>query len=174
MERMETGRTIVLSSATIGHVLRSSESFTYIIKKSLDLQSGWELAMNRAKVNFVVDAASFAAFVLLLSTGVLVHYVLPPGSGHFYTLWGLDRHDWGGIHFWIAVVFLCTMGFHLFLHWRWVVNMVNGYLREGSGVRVALVIISLLSLLCIAISPFFSSVEHSGDPPRRSRSFDRK
>ena len=72
--------------------------------------------MKRANLNFLVDAVALIAFVLLAATGVLVRYVLPPGSGHFSALWGMDRHQWGQVHFWIAVVLMASLGLHLFLH----------------------------------------------------------
>jgi hypothetical protein len=74
--------------------------------------------MKRPNVNFAVDCLGFAGFVLLTATGVLMRYVLPPGSGHSTTIWTLDRHEWGSIHFWIAIAFLAVLAFHLFLHWR--------------------------------------------------------
>ena len=99
--------------------------------------------MRKSNVNFIVDAVAFAAFVLLTATGVLVRYVLPPGSGHFIKLWGMDRHGWGQIHFWIAVALMGALALHLLLHWRWVVSMVKGRPREGSGVRVALAVVGV-------------------------------
>ena len=35
--------------------------------------------MNHTTLNFVVDTAAFVGFVLLTTTGVLMHYLLPPG-----------------------------------------------------------------------------------------------
>ncbi|HMB04500.1 MAG TPA: DUF4405 domain-containing protein, partial [Isosphaeraceae bacterium] len=70
--------------------------------------------------NFLVDSLAFAGFVLLTATGILLHYLLPPGSGHRMTIWGLDRHDWGRVHFWISVAFLGSLALHLVLHWKWV------------------------------------------------------
>ncbi|HUT25173.1 MAG TPA: DUF4405 domain-containing protein [Sumerlaeia bacterium] len=125
--------------------------------------------MSRSRLNFVVDAASFVAFAMLTATGILVRYVLPPGSGRFRRLWSLDRHGWGAIHFWVAVVFLSTLAIHLLLHWRWIVCMVRGRPREGSGARVALAVTGVLGLLGIAISPFLGSVEYGGEPPHRMR-----
>jgi hypothetical protein len=58
------------------------------------------------------------AFAVLTTTGVLTRYVLPPGSGHYATLWGLDRHGWGDIHCWVAVQLLGVLALHLVLHWR--------------------------------------------------------
>jgi hypothetical protein len=53
--------------------------------------------MRRPSSYFIVDALAFAAFVFLAAGGVLMRYVLPPGSGHFTTVWGLDRHEWSSI-----------------------------------------------------------------------------
>ena len=118
--------------------------------------------MARPKVNFVVDSCGFAGFVLLTATGVLMRYVLPPGSGRFTTLWTLDRHGWGNIHFWLAISLLSVLVIHLFLHWRWIATVVKGRPREGSGARVALGTVGLFALLALAIAPFASPVERSG------------
>ncbi len=125
--------------------------------------------MQKAKLNFVVDTVAFVAFVFLTATGVLVRYVLPPGSGHFSTLWGMDRHEWGKLHFWIAVVLMAILGFHLFLHWRWVVCMVKGRPSEGSGLRVALAVVGVIALAGLAAAPFLGRVEQTGEPPHRMR-----
>jgi hypothetical protein len=46
--------------------------------------------MKRVNLNFIVDVVAFAGFVLLTTTGVLMRYILPPGSGHYSTIWGMD------------------------------------------------------------------------------------
>jgi len=122
--------------------------------------------MARPNVNLVIDSFGFAGFVLLTATGVLMRYVLPPGSGRFTTLWTLDRHGWGSIHFWLAVAFLAVLAFHLFLHRRWIASVVKGRPREGSGARVALGCVGLVALLALAIAPFASPVERAGGEVR--------
>jgi hypothetical protein len=119
-------------------------------------------AMARPTVNFVVDSFGFVGFVLLTATGVLMRYVLPPGSGRYTAIWTLDRHEWGSIHFWLAITFLAVLAFHLFLHWRWIVTVLRGQPREGSGARVALGTVGLVALLALALSPFLSPVERAG------------
>jgi hypothetical protein len=89
--------------------------------------------MSKSMVNFLVDSVMFVAIILLSATGALMRYVLPPGSGHFSQLWKMDRHQWGQIHFWIAVVLMSTVALHLLLHWNWVVCMVKG--RPGNSRR---------------------------------------
>lgn len=115
--------------------------------------------MKRSTLNLSIDVAAFAGFVLLTTTGVLLRYVLPPGSGHYSTIWGLNRHEWGGIHFWIAIVFFSVLGLHLLLHWRWIFSVVTRRPREGSGFRVGLGMVGLATVLMLAISPLLTPVE---------------
>jgi hypothetical protein len=117
--------------------------------------------MNRPEKNFFIDAIAFIGFILLTSTGILMRYILPPGSGRWKFIWGLDRHEWGSIHFWISVIFLSILTIHLILHWRWVANFIKGRPREGSGLRAGLGIVGLIGLLALAIAPLVSTVETS-------------
>lgn len=115
--------------------------------------------MKRSKLNFIFDAIAFAGFVFLATTGVLMRYVLPPGSKRFKTIWGLDRHEWGDIHFWISVVFLGLLAMHLLLHWRWIINLITGRPREGSGFRAGLGIVGVIALLALSIAPLLSPID---------------
>jgi hypothetical protein len=126
--------------------------------------------MNRTKVNFVVDAIALIAFVFLTATGFLIYYTLPAGSGHFTQIWGLDRHEWGQIHFWIAIIILAALAIHVILHWRWIVSLVKGRPGEGSGYRVGLGILGIIMLTVLVLSPFFGIVERRTDiHPRKQR-----
>lgn len=122
--------------------------------------------MRKPAVNALVDVAAFAGFVLLTSTGVLLRYVLPPGSGHRTTIWGFDRHDWGELHFWISIAFLSVLAIHLLVHRRWIATVLRGQPREGSALRVALGVVGLLAILAAAAAPFFAEVEQG---PARGR-----
>lgn len=129
--------------------------------------------MKRSKFIFLNDLISFIAFVLVVSTGFLLRYILPPGSGRLIgegsglktasrpitLLWGLTRQEWGAIHFWISVILMAILAMHLLFHWRWIIAMFKGQPREGSGIRAGLGIFGLIALAAIAVSPFFSSPE---------------
>jgi hypothetical protein len=115
--------------------------------------------VKRSKLNFTFDAIAFAGFVFLTTTGVLMRYALPPGSRRFKTIWGLDRHEWGDIHFWISIVFLGLLAMHLVLHWRWIINIITGRPREGSGLRAGLGIVGIVGLLALATAPLLSPVD---------------
>ena len=115
--------------------------------------------MKRTNLNFIIDVIAFVGFVLLTTTGVLMKYILPPGSGSYSTIWSLDRHEWGGLHFWISLVFFSILALHLVLHWRWIECVVTGRPREGSGFRVALGIVGFVVVVALSISPLLAPVE---------------
>ena len=115
--------------------------------------------MKRTKLNFIIDVIVFVGFVVLTTTGVLMRYILPPGSGNYSTIWNLDRHGWGGIHFWVSVIFFSILILHLVLHWRWIVSVVTGRPREGSGFRAGLGVVGLVTVVALAISPLLAPVE---------------
>ena len=115
--------------------------------------------MKRITLNFIIDVLAFVGFVLLTTTGILMRYVLPPGSGRYSTIWSLDRHEWGGLHFWISVVFFSILALHLLLHWRWIVNVITGRSREGSGLHAGLGIVGFVTVVALALSPLLMPVE---------------
>jgi hypothetical protein len=115
--------------------------------------------MKRSNLNFLIDAVAMAGFVVLTTTGVLMRYLLPPGSGRYSTIWGLDRHDWGGVHFWISIGLFSVLTLHLILHWRWIVNIVTRRPGQGSGLRAGLGVVGLLAVIAMAASPLLTSVE---------------
>lgn len=90
--------------------------------------------------NMIIDVISLVVFSTMISTGLLLKFVLPPGSGRVEMVlgshgrghrtielfMGLARHDWGTIHFYISLGFLILLFIHLALHWNWIVCMLWG------------------------------------------------
>jgi len=81
--------------------------------------------MRRNTANFVVDLSTFLAVLAVVVTGLILEFVLLPGSGGRgggpgKILWGLGRHDWGDVHFWAAVALGALFVVHVALHWSWV------------------------------------------------------
>ncbi len=122
--------------------------------------------MSRSRVNFVLDAISLLVMLALIETGVIMKYLLPPGSGHGpdggpgLTLLGWNRHGWGGLHWWLAVGLAGLMLVHVALHWSWVcvvTGQIAGSRRTethssspragvtGSGVAFLLAILVLMA-----------------------------
>ena len=95
--------------------------------------------MKKITRSFIVDCAGFISFLGLVTTGSVIKYVLPPGSGgrgramhdgrggeHIKSLLSLGRHDWGEIHFCFAVAFATLIVIHIILHFDW----IKGYCKN--------------------------------------------
>ena len=114
--------------------------------------------MKKPDLNFVIDAGSLLGFLVLLSTGILMFLILPAGSKGDM-VWGLTRHEWGDIHFWVSMVFLALMGVHLFLHWNWITCMVKTRIFDKMGtMSKVFATIFVILLLILILAPIFSPV----------------
>lgn len=87
--------------------------------------------MRRSTLNFLIDVISFAVFLGMIATGLLIRFVLPPGSrgGKGLSLWDLDRHEWGDLHFWLAITLFGLLLVHLVLHWSWVCQVARTIIK---------------------------------------------
>lgn len=110
--------------------------------------------MNRNWLNFLIDGLTALVVLWLIYTGLLMYFILPPGSGHRgMTLLGLDRHGWGDVHFWTSVAVLALVLVHVALHWSWVCTMVNRMLHRGGrgpGSRLRRNLIGVATILLLA------------------------
>lgn len=98
--------------------------------------------MKKNTPNFIVDLVSFIVLLCIFFTGVIMKYILPPGSGgRGYGYRGgaeadrvrqfisMTRHEWGSVHFYLAILFIILMIVHIVLHWNWIKN----YLKTSLG-----------------------------------------
>ena len=127
--------------------------------------------MQKSKLNFIIDFILFIILINLAATGALIHFVLPHGSRHI-TLWGMNRHDWGEVHFWLAVSMIILMLVHIILHWGWIVSLFRGRDAEKSKLRAGVLLAILGFFVVIAVLPFFWQLEEGDDIPRRQREAD--
>ncbi|MHC4076764.1 MAG: DUF4405 domain-containing protein [Planctomycetota bacterium] len=76
--------------------------------------------MKRAKLNLIIDALLLLCLAGIAGIGFLIKYVLVPGYQRWEIygrnvslfLWGLDRHQWGTIHFRLFSLCLYYMLFY--------------------------------------------------------------
>lgn len=108
---------------------------------------------NKAPLLILVDLLNFLLLLGLAFTGVLMKYILPPGSGGgrgtgyglgrgrggagAETFLGMTRHDWGEWHFWLAIGMLALVTVHVLLHAGWVAAAWRKY-GPGRGLRAIL------------------------------------
>jgi len=88
----------------------------------------------KQSLNRIINALGLLTFVSMISTGIILKWILPPGSGRVESLMrggfgqnktiailmGLTRHEWGEIHFYISIAFLIILIIHFVLHWDWI------------------------------------------------------
>ena len=121
--------------------------------------------MKRSILNIVIDAVAAAVMLGMIATGIVIRFTLPPGSGRVLDVWGLTRHQWGDLHFWLSLAAVSIVVLHLALHWTWVVSVVRRWivgtnqgppsarLRTVAAVATALIV-------CAAVAGFWwSSVQ---------------
>ena len=114
--------------------------------------------MSKNKINLIIDALMLLAVGGIVGIGLLIHYVLIPGQQRWavygrnvdLTLLGLDRHQWGAIHYWIGVVFFALIVLHVVLHWRMVVALARQLIpSRGGRVVVAILLAAVVVFLVI-------------------------
>jgi heme/copper-type cytochrome/quinol oxidase subunit 2 len=146
-------------------------------------------AAHTQTLNFITDLITLLAMVALAGTGLLLRFVLPPGSrgGHGLQLWNLTRHDWGDVHFWLSIVLGTLVVVHVALHWTWVCSLVARRVRSDgrrggqgapkrrmlSGVAAVVAVTALLVVFVwvarFSITKSVSEPEHGGRGTRGGR-----
>jgi hypothetical protein len=81
--------------------------------------------MKRKLDNLHIDVIAAALLVAMVATGYILRFPLPPGTNKSLSLWGLTRHQWGAVHFWISLGLLALVVVHVCLHWQWIVVSVK-------------------------------------------------
>jgi hypothetical protein len=96
---------------------------------------------NKGLVLFWTDVVNAIAFSGLLLTGAVLKWVVPHGGqgrgggrgqGMNQAWLGLTRHEWGDVHFWIAVAAVVFVIAHLALHMGWILGAIRKYLLGGA------------------------------------------
>ena len=109
--------------------------------------------MKRASLHFVVDAGLAVAGLGVLTTGLLLEFVLPAGSrGDTVAAW--TRHEWGDVHLYAALALLGLIALHVTLNWAWVCNVwskMTGH-RSASAKRRRLAVLTVVVVLAAFIA----------------------
>ena len=119
--------------------------------------------MKRILDNLHIDLIAAALMVAMVATGYILRFPLPPGTNKSASLWGLTRHEWGTVHFWISIGLLVLVVVHVCLHWQWIVVTVKRRLSgKASPSKSPLVSGLLTAFFLAAILSLFGWAAHSG------------
>ncbi|MEQ8854811.1 DUF4405 domain-containing protein [Gimesia sp.] len=109
--------------------------------------------MKRILDNLRVDLMTAALLIVMIATGYILRFPLPPGTNKSLSLWGLSRHQWGTIHFWASLGLLAFVVVHVCLHWQWIVISVKRRVgitaSSTSPVRDGLITVLALSTILV-------------------------
>jgi len=111
----------------------------------------------KTALNRILDFLLWITLSLMLATGFILRYRLPPGSrgGRGLSIWDWSRHDWGDLHTWLAYTVCALVVLHLALHWRWLWFTAMPRLKWP-------VLAGLLAGVALAASAWFLPVERGG------------
>jgi hypothetical protein len=76
-------------------------------------------------------------FLMLAVTGIVL-FISPPGRVANWTNWsilGLRKSEWGGVHIWFGLLFLVVSVWHLALNWRPMLNYFKNRRQRSFGLR---------------------------------------
>lgn len=107
--------------------------------------------MKRSHAHLAVDVGLAAAGLGVLATGLLLEFVLPPGSRQS-TVASWTRHAWGDAHLYLALGLLALAAVHVTLNWAWVCNVIakaTGRQPARPGTRRAAGLVVVVALAAV-------------------------
>ena len=134
----------------------------------------------KSRLNFVIEGITLLDLMLMITTGLIMEFRLPPGTGGegaalhgglgrpALTLAGFSRHQWGTIHFYLATTMLVLLVLHVWLHWRWIWAIAQGGDPARRTARGRTFLAASALFLALAALPWLVPLRGGGpfDPAR--------
>lgn len=87
-------------------------------------ESAARLGIGKKTLSILLNLLLYINGCLLLGTGLLMTWRLPPRSGPA-TVLNLTRHEWGEIHLYLGLCFSILALIHLAMHWKWLYKVAS-------------------------------------------------
>jgi hypothetical protein len=127
-----------------------------------------------------ISVLTALSFIGMTFTGIIL-FVVPPGRIANWTGWtllGLTKHEWIGLHDWFSIIFVVASVIHLYLNWKPFVSYFKSKATKAFALRgewaAALVVCAVVFAGTLGdIRPFSSllawneSIKHSWEDPRQ-------
>ncbi len=72
------------------------------------------------------------SFLALITTGVIL-YIVPHGRVAYWAdwrLWGLTKTEWGNIHINLGLLFLISIGLHIYYNWKAILSYLKNKAKQ--------------------------------------------
>ena len=110
-----------------------------------------------------VSTTAGLSFVGMCVTGIIL-FVVPPGRIANWTGWtifGLTKHQWQGLHIWLSLVFMVAACVHLYYNWWCFLSYFKGKVSKTLALRwewmLAFVVCAIVTVGTLAeVKPFSS------------------
>jgi len=128
--------------------------------------------VKKSKLNLIIDVLLLLCMAAVTGIGLLMRNVLVPGYKRWEIygrnvelyFWGLDRHQWGTIHFVVALVLLGFLVLHVVLHWSMIVGIYRKLIPNVKArwitVLILLAVTMILTLFSYAVKPVVTEGGH--------------
>jgi len=110
-----------------------------------------------------VSVATGLSFMAMSISGIVL-FITPKGRVAHWVEWsmlGLTKDQWGGLHIWFSLIFMVMAAFHIYLNWQPLLNYFRDRLRRTYALRrewlFSLIICGMVLAGTLAdVSPFSS------------------
>lgn len=117
--------------------------------------------MKKTSLFLLVDVLMFIFLALMSGLGLMIKYVLVPGSKRWdiygrnvdLSFLGMDRHGWGTVHLICAIFFIGLFVLHIILHWKCLVNYVCRIVKTKAMANFLILMFAVV-LFFLVIFPF--------------------
>lgn len=114
----------------------------------------------KPKINLVIDGIMFIVIMAVAGLGFMMKWILLPGhkinevygTNTDLLFWGMDRHQWGAIHLYLALFLVFLLVLHLVLHWDMIVTIFRQMIPSRRTRIVFAVVLGALGIF-LALSP---------------------
>lgn len=119
--------------------------------------------MNRSLLNLTIDLLAAACLLVMMATGYILRFPLPPTTNRTHKLWELSRHEWGNIHSWASVGLLLVLFIHIALHWEWIFATIRRRFTKAKAEAGSRFRAGMLTLATLAVAGgLFAWTTHAG------------
>jgi hypothetical protein len=80
----------------------------------------------------ITSLTALLSFLALITTGVVL-YIVPHGRVAYWAdwrLWGLTKTEWGNIHINLGLLFLISIGLHIYYNWKPILSYLKNKAKQ--------------------------------------------